>query len=38
MGFRYAESMKQYDIKESVKQLIDMFEQACKGHQVQNAK
>ena len=28
MGFRYAESMKQYDIAESAKQLIAMFEKA----------
>jgi len=28
MGFKYAESMKQYDIHESAKQLIEMFESA----------
>ncbi|MBR4460749.1 MAG: glycosyltransferase [Paludibacteraceae bacterium] len=31
MGFKYAESMKQYDIKESAKQLIEMFEEAVRG-------
>lgn len=30
MGFKYVESMKQYDIKESAKQLIEMFEEAAK--------
>ena len=30
MGFKYAESMKQYEIAESARQLIDMFEQAAK--------
>ena len=31
MGFKYAESMKQYDIKESAKQLIEMFDEAIKS-------
>ena len=31
MGFKYVESMKQYDIKESAKQLIEMFEEAVRG-------
>lgn len=29
MGFKYAESMKKYDIAESAKQLIEMFEEAA---------
>ena len=31
MGFKYAESMKKYDIAESAKSLIGMFEKACEG-------
>ena len=31
MGFKYAESMKQYDIKESARQLIEMFDEAIKS-------
>ena len=36
MGFKYAESMKQYDIAESAKQLIDMFEKAIEDNKRQN--
>ena len=30
MGFRYAESMKDYDIAKSAQGLIEIFEKACK--------
>ncbi len=37
MGFRYAESMKQYDIRESANQLIEMFGLAIRDQQYLNA-